>query len=1080
MTPDHDALAGQLLADRYRLVEMIGRGGIGTVWRTVDGRSGAELAIKVVSATGQDGSTKPTKVGRFLREARAMAKLRSPHIVTVMDHDSCPDPRGSGELVYLTMELLTGESLRDHVRRVGRVEPRSTVRIMNQVGRAVGLAHQRGIVHRDLKPANIFLANQPGGGMVCKVLDFGMAKSLAAPLATIDQVQTEFGRPLGTPYYMSPEQARGLGNVDHRSDLWALGVIAFECLCGVRPFRASSLAGLFAAIAAGPVPLPSDHADVPPGFDAWFTHAVDRDVQRRFQSAKVMVEELQEVLVDATTMTAVQAVSASVAQDVLQISMAPPGFGERTLLRAPKTTHGTSFVPRDELVRQMSEALESHCRVITLQGPRGAGRCRLAHEFATAQMPQFGGGVWRCPLHHVDDPSAMWRELASTLDAQLSDGDPGLRIGRALAGLGRVLMVLEGVDAVRAPLAQAIGRWLTLAPDALFVVTTNRELDLPTERVVNVNDLRYPSSSERGSLVELKAYPAVALLLRRAVAFDPAIMGADDSADAFGTLARLAGGSPLALELLAARLDQQPIQQVAEGVVSRALVHLGGTAIIQPDAVLAGVVRWVLEQITPSERATLLQLSVFGASFSASAAEAVVDLGALDEAPPVADLTQGLVRRGLLRHSEDRSGEQRFDLHPAIRRVAAEALAEGFGLGEGAAHARRASERHGRYYAQLGSADAIEALWRRGGWVRRGRYFADSENVALAASRAIGAADAEVAASCSLALAAVELMRNRPAAANARLVATLALPSTPPTLRLRCLVAQGRSLSLDGRVGPARQALEQAWREASQLGDHRAVAAAMRVLAEVERSAGDPSRARSLAQQAADLASQVGDRGSHAEAQLLVAEAHAWEGRSEAASELLTEAAATFRQDGAPLREAQTLALAARVAWQRRDRGEAAGLLESAASIFRELGDRLELARLLLQHGELAVEAGDPRGALELLEQAAGRSRELGACDIEGAALASLANAHAQCGDPQRGWSLLSQGEQLLTADAPRGSLALLGCLCHRAQLELRGSSLDAARSTLQRARALCNELGPLPPEPRRVLDLLQRQLASG
>jgi serine/threonine-protein kinase len=169
---------------------------------------------------------------------------------------------------------------------------------MTQVGRAVGRAHEAGIIHRDLKLENIFLVRNEDEELV-KVLDFGVAKLRDDPLVSKEagsKALTRTGSLLGTPYYMSPEQAQGNKEIDHRSDLWALAVIAFECLTGKRPFSSDGLGDLVLQICVRDIPVPSDVAPVPIGFDAWFHRATQRDPDERFQSARELIDALRAAL----------------------------------------------------------------------------------------------------------------------------------------------------------------------------------------------------------------------------------------------------------------------------------------------------------------------------------------------------------------------------------------------------------------------------------------------------------------------------------------------------------------------------------------------------------------------------------------------------------------------------------------------------------------------------------------------------------------------------------------------------------------------------------------------------------------
>ncbi|HZO17086.1 MAG TPA: serine/threonine-protein kinase [Polyangiaceae bacterium] len=282
--------SGHEIAGRYRLVEPLGRGGMGEVWRAEHIALRAPVAVKLIDAellARVDGAELEEILARFEREAQAAALLRSPHVVHVMDHGV------EQGVPYLVMELLEGETLEDRLVRRRPLKHAETLRILSDVGRAMSKAHKLGIVHRDLKPDNIFLV-QNEDAEIAKVLDFGVAK-LTNPVPGQGHT-TRTGHLLGTPCYMSPEQAQGKGDIDARSDLWAMAVMAFECVCGYRPFESNAVGELVLLICAKPLPRPSTLSEVPPGFDDWWLRAADRDPEHRFQSARELVGALRAVL----------------------------------------------------------------------------------------------------------------------------------------------------------------------------------------------------------------------------------------------------------------------------------------------------------------------------------------------------------------------------------------------------------------------------------------------------------------------------------------------------------------------------------------------------------------------------------------------------------------------------------------------------------------------------------------------------------------------------------------------------------------------------------------------------------------
>lgn len=282
-----------LVGGKYELVKLIGRGGMGSVWEAKHTSLGTPSAIKFIEAEYANSTEARS---RFDKEAKAAATIQSKHAIQIYDHGVTDDGKP-----YIVMELLTGEPLDKRIERLGALSLHDTARILQQVSRGLARAHEHGIVHRDLKPENIFIVrNTDDDEEVAKVLDFGIAKIQNSAHTPGISSSTKTGAVLGTPFYMSPEQARGLRNVDHRTDVWSLGVIAFKCVSGKLPFDGESVGDLLVKICTAPVPVPSHLVPgLPQAFDTWFMRALERDPERRFSS----VSELSEHLVFAAGLT---------------------------------------------------------------------------------------------------------------------------------------------------------------------------------------------------------------------------------------------------------------------------------------------------------------------------------------------------------------------------------------------------------------------------------------------------------------------------------------------------------------------------------------------------------------------------------------------------------------------------------------------------------------------------------------------------------------------------------------------------------------------------------------------------------
>lgn len=268
-------IAPGTVVGQYTVKRRIGAGGMAEVYEAVHSGLNKRVAIKTLRREYADNDTLVT---RFLREAQVASSFRHPHIVDVTDVGMID------ELPCLVMEYLEGETLHALLKRRGSLSIPEIVDLLLPVIAAVSMAHGQGVVHRDLKPANIFLTTAWTGGLHPKVLDFGISKVLADEEPTALTTDSTF---LGSPHYVSPEQARGERVIDGRADQYSIGVMLYEAVCGVRPFahRAQTFMSLMYAIAQGDYPPPRTHRpDLPPAFEAIILQAMARDADARYAS----------------------------------------------------------------------------------------------------------------------------------------------------------------------------------------------------------------------------------------------------------------------------------------------------------------------------------------------------------------------------------------------------------------------------------------------------------------------------------------------------------------------------------------------------------------------------------------------------------------------------------------------------------------------------------------------------------------------------------------------------------------------------------------------------------------------------
>ncbi len=277
------AATEELVGGKYRLTRIIGRGGMGTVWEGVHTSLSTQVAVKFIDTEYADSEELRR---RFVNEARAAAQLQSKHVIQVHDQGVMEDGRP-----FIVMEFLTGEALDQRLDRLGTLPPKDVARIVLHICRGLSKAHAAGIIHRDLKPENVFLVwDDEDNEDIAKVVDFGIAKFIDEGF--VGSSATRTGSLLGTPFYMSPEQARGLRSIDVRSDLWSVGVIAHRCLVGKLPFEGEAFGDMLVKICTGDTPVPSEKADVPPGFDDFIARALAKQPDDRFQTARELAESL--------------------------------------------------------------------------------------------------------------------------------------------------------------------------------------------------------------------------------------------------------------------------------------------------------------------------------------------------------------------------------------------------------------------------------------------------------------------------------------------------------------------------------------------------------------------------------------------------------------------------------------------------------------------------------------------------------------------------------------------------------------------------------------------------------------------
>ena len=404
---------GDTLAGKFRVERVLGVGGMGVVLQAMHLDLGQPVALKLMLREMLDNAE---AVARFLREARAAARLQSEHVVRVLDVGRL----GSGE-PFMVMEMLRGRDLAALLHAEGPQPVERTADYVLQACEAIAEAHAAGIVHRDLKPANLFVAERPDGTSTIKVLDFGISK-ITTGESGVEASMTSTQSMLGSPRYMSPEQMRSAKNVDARADIWALGVILYELLTGREVYEADTMASLVAQISVDPAPSMRIHRpDLPAPLDDIVLRCLEKSPERRWQN----VAELARALLPYSTSTSTGAVerirkvlgvASSLGGTVRLPEPPPPSLGHADTLQAGGVQTSATFgVTADPPRAKSTRVLGVAVGVILLLGV-GAGAFRLLSSSGEAPSLAVVAPSADVPVPMLSSPPAPSASAAETVE----------------------------------------------------------------------------------------------------------------------------------------------------------------------------------------------------------------------------------------------------------------------------------------------------------------------------------------------------------------------------------------------------------------------------------------------------------------------------------------------------------------------------------------------------------------------------------------------------------------------------------------------------------------------------------------
>jgi predicted ATPase/tRNA A-37 threonylcarbamoyl transferase component Bud32 len=613
-----------LVANRFRLEDLLGTGGMGSVYRAFDTELRRPVALKVMRP---ELLADATARARFTNEAQATARLHHPNIVVVYDYGI--DPAAGA---FIAMEYLDGVPLRDELRRRGRLEPGEAVALAREIGSALGAAHDAGVVHRDLKPENVFLESE-GGRRRAVVVDFGIARVLdsEARLTATNQV-------FGTPLYMSPEQCRG-GTVDARSDLYTLGVILFELVTGRTPFRADTAVAYLYAHVNEAAAAPSTIVDgIPPALDTVVLRALAKSPDARFQSA----DELERAL-------------ASV--------VAPAPADAPTTLPIPVTP----LIGRDREVDEIVAAVRAH-RMVTVTGVAGSGKSRLAVAAAARVKDDFPGGTFYVNLGQVTErgsaESAIVAGIAPALGRSVNSVDDLAATLRPL----RALLVLDDCERARDTCAALATSLLGTCPELRVLAASRRPLGVRGEAIYDAALLPLPDAAAVLDVDSVLANDACRLFVERArLAASRFTLTSENASDVVAICRRLEG-NPLAIVLAASRARLLSVPEILARLDDRFALLERDSSAPQKGRGLRAAFDWTFDDLTGGECRMLAALAEIEGGWAVADAEAAAERAGLGAASGLG-LLASLVDHSLVLVDET-GGGRRYRMLDMIREYA--------------------------------------------------------------------------------------------------------------------------------------------------------------------------------------------------------------------------------------------------------------------------------------------------------------------------------------------------------------------------------------------------------------------------
>jgi predicted ATPase/tRNA A-37 threonylcarbamoyl transferase component Bud32 len=925
---------------KYEILQRLGAGGMGEVYRAKDVRLNREVAIKTVAP---EFYSQPEALSRFEREARSACALNHPNIVTIYELGQADGTR------YIAMELVNGETVRGLLAS-GPVPFRKAVAIAAQVAEALAKAHETGIVHRDLKPENLMVSEEGAA----KILDFGLAKiqvdGEGRAEADVSTSLTTQGKVMGTISYMSPEQLTG-GELDFRSDQFSLGAVLYEMATGSPAFHRKTHAETVAAILRDqPERLGTKMIQAPLPFIWIVERCLAKDPKQRYSSTRDLARELAAV------------------RDRLADASWRDSEPRPNNLPVPRT----AFIGREQQADALLEVLvRREVRLVTLTGPGGIGKTRLALEVSSRIADRFPGGICFVPLAAVGESGLIASSIAQAIGVRETGNHSPLESLKEYMGeLDRTMLLLLDNFEHLVSAAPLVAQLLTFSLKLKIVVTSQAPLHVYGEHEFPVPPLALPNPRRLPSLEVLSGLPAIALFVARAQAMKPDFQLTKENAAAVAGICSRLDGLPLAIELAAARIKLlSPSAMLARLESSLDLLTRGARDLPTRQQTLRGTVDWSYGLLTDAEQTLFRRLSIFSGGCTLEAVEAVCDTKG-DLGLDVLDGMYSMVDKSLVQQVEGPGGEARFSMLSTIREYALERLTKS-GDEPGT---RRAHAAYFLVLAEEGAKDVVA----HPEWLDR--FEVEHENVRTALDYLTKARDASWGLRLGSALFPFWETREYLSEGREAMAGILALEEgkAQPKLRARLLFAAAVLALEQGDHESGQRLLEENLDTCFQLDDKRGVAVALNALAVNARDRGNLELASVLFGRSAAIWEEVEDFADIARALSNLANVTKLQGDYERASALYNDCLVMFRKAGDTAGAAWTLNYLGDVARERADIVSARSYCERSLAEFRRLGDVWGIASVLSDLASLSGDQGDNSDARRLYGESVRMFQELG------------------------------------------------------------------------------------------------------